>query len=329
VKTRHKIELAIVGLIVVAVLIVVGVIVRRRLTQRLIMLQGAITVQDHDVRKERPISGVEVTVIDKTGSESTKTDSNGYFSLNVHQGIRRGYPIKMEFRHPDYHPLDLGEYVGDQLYVVHMLPRVNASPNDDRPAKKVSNVTVRYSVKTVREVNIGSRVETFQVQNLGNVPCKNQHPCSPDGKWKAALGSTSLDAGTGNEFQDARVSCIAGPCPFTRIESDRSSRVGQVISVTARDWSDTATFLLEAEVLHPMPTEIAHEFYPVIFGRELSFTLPAAVEGVTIEADIDKQRIFFPLGPALLLSWANCSADVNPDQTKVYRCGLKPGYQFE
>ena len=129
-------------------------------------------------------------------------------------------------------------------------------------------------------------------------------------------------------FRDARVSCIAGPCPFTKIESERSSKGGQIISVSARDWSDTATFLLEAEVLHPMATELAHEFFPVIFGRELSFTLPASVEGVTIEADIDQQRIFFPLGPSLTLTWATCSASVNPDHTKVFRCGLKPGFQF-
>jgi hypothetical protein len=187
---------------------------------------------------------------------------------------------------------------------------------------------VRYSVKTTTDVNIGSAVKTFQVENQGNIPCRNQHPCSPDGKWKATIGSTTLDAGAGNEFRDARVSCIAGPCPFTRIESTQSSRGGQIIEVTARDWSSTATFLVEAEVLHNMPTSAAHEFFPVIFGRELSFTLPAAVEGVTIEADVDQQRVFFPLGPALLLSWANCNASENADRTRVFRCELKPGYQF-
>ena len=77
-----------------------------------------------------------------------------------------------------------------------------------------------------------------------------------------------------------------------------------------------------------MPTSAAHEFFPVIFGRELSFTLPAAVEGVTVEADIDQQRVFFPLGPSLILSWANCSASENPDRTRVFRCELKQGYKF-
>ena len=258
-----------------------------------------------------------------------KSDSSGLFLIPLHEGTKRGQPITLEFRHPDYFLLDLPEYVGDQLYVVHMVPRSTVIDKGSGPPTPIGNVTVRYSVKTTSDVNIGSAVKTFQVENKGNVPCKNRHPCSPDGKWKAALGSTTLDAGQGNEFRDARVSCIAGPCPFTKIESERSTQGGRIISVTARDWSDTTTFLLEAEVLHPMPTNIGHEFYPVIFGRELSFTLPAAVEGVTVVADVNQQRVFFPLGPLLMLSWANCNASENPDRTRVFRCELKPGYQFK
>ena len=99
--------------------------------------------------------------------------------------------------------------------------------------------------------------------------------------------------------------------------------------VSARDWSDTATFLLEAEVFHPMVSQVVHESYPVIFGDGLNFTLPSTAEGVSIEADLDGQTIIFPLGPALFLSWASCNARVNPDQTRVYRCELKPGYRFQ
>jgi hypothetical protein len=298
-------------------------------SHRTIVLQGAITVRDTDVRKQRPIAGVQVTAIDSQQIQTVKSDSSGLFLIPLHEGTKRGEPITLEFRHPDYFLLDLQEFVGDKIYVVQMVPRTETSAKDSRNPTAIANVTVRYSVKTTSDVNIGSAVKTFQVENEGNVPCKNRHPCSPDGKWKAALGSATLDAGPGNEFRDARVSCIAGPCPFTKIESERSSKGGQIISVSARTWSDTATFLLEAEVLHPMPTNIGHEFYPVIFGRELSFTLPAAVEAVTIVADVDQQRIFFPLGPSLVLSWANCSASENPDRTRVFRCELKPGYQFK
>jgi hypothetical protein len=189
-------------------------------------------------------------------------------------------------------------------------------------------VRVRYSMKAMTVVNIGSAAKPFQIVNTGNLPCKDQNLCSPDGKWKAAIGSTFLDAGVGNEFRNARVSCIAGPCPFTRIEKDGFSKGGQTIRASARNWSDTATFLLEAEVFHPMVSETVHESQPVMFGRALDFTLPATAEGVCIEADIAGQAIIFPLGPALFLSWANCDATVNRDQTKVYRCELKAGYEF-
>lgn len=285
---------------------------------------------DADVRKERAIPGVVVSDVNGMAVQPVQSDSSGFFLLKLRKGMRRGRPITLEFRHPDYHPLQLHEYVSDKLYIVHMVPNSVRTPSQGgQPQIKIGNVRVRYSLKTQSEVNVGSAVKTFEVENRGNVPCKKQHPCSPDGKWKATIGSASLDAGIGNEFRDATASCIAGPCPFARVESDRLSRGGQIITVFARDWSDTTTFLLEAEVFHPMSSEIVHEFYPVIFGKGLSFTLPAAAEGVTIEADVDEQRVFFPLGPSLFLSWASCDASVNADHTRVCRCELKPGYRFQ
>jgi hypothetical protein len=77
-----------------------------------------------------------------------------------------------------------------------------------------------------------------------------------------------------------------------------------------------------------MVTDIVHESHPVIFGRALNFTLPATAEGVCIQADVAGETVIFPLGPALFLSWANCDATVGRDQTTVYRCELKPEYQF-
>jgi hypothetical protein len=178
------------------------------------------------------------------------------------------------------------------------------------------------------ELNVGSAVKTFEIENIGNVPCKGQHPCSTDGKWKGALGSATLDAGPGNQFRNARASCIAGPCPFTRIESDRFSQGGQIITVAARDWSDTTTFLLEAEVYRSMEGQVEHWSYPVVSGEGLSFTLPSDAQSVSIEAEIGGQTIIFPLGPQLLLSWANCDTRVNPDRGRVFRCTPKPGYSF-
>jgi hypothetical protein len=298
--------------------------------RRPISLQGAVMVQDADTRKQRPITDVEVFAEDELATGTTKTDSVGFFRVTLPKGIRRGHPIMFHFRHPRYRPLDLKDFVGDKLYVVRMVPLPEkAVVPQGKPEVKVSNVKLRYSIKSRTDVNVGSAVQTFEVDNKGNVPCKGQHPCSPDGKWKAALGSTTLDAGQGNEFRNARVSCIAGPCPFTRIESDRFSAGGKVIMVTARDWSDTAMFLVEAEVFHPMASQVVHQSYPAIFGQALNFTLPPSAEGVNMQADMDGQTIIFPLGPSMFLSWATCNGRVNQDQTRVYRCELRPGYRFQ
>ena len=299
-------------------------------TRKPVVLQGAVTVQDADTRKERPIADVEVSADRGLAIHPVSSDSSGWFKIELLRSVKRGQAVTLEFRHPEYKPLDVHEFVGDKLYVAHMVPVSSGTKMpSNQPQIRVGNVRVRYSIKALTEINVGSAVQTFEVENKGNVTCKGQHPCSPDGKWKAALGSASLDAGPGNELRDARASCIAGPCPFTQIESDHLPQGEQLISVTARNWSDTATFLLEAEVFHPMVSDIIHESYPVIFGEGLNFTLPSAAEGVNIQAEIDGQTVIFPLGPSLFLSWASCNARVNPDQTRVYRCALKPGYRFQ
>jgi hypothetical protein len=304
-----------------------------------VTITGAVTVEDTDPRKQLPLAGVEVSLAkragendagdNKPGETPAKSDSNGFFTLRLPKGLRRGQAVTLLFRHPDYHPLDLQEFAGDKLYIVHLVPLSGNPDTSNRPTITVGNVRVRYSIQAMRKVDVGSAVKTFQVENVGNIPCKGQSPCSPDGKWKATIASASLDAGPGNEFQNARVSCIAGPCPFTKIESDDFSKNSQKIEVSALDWSDPTTFLVEAEVVHTMQSPIEHQAYPIIFGAALSFTLPTDAEGVNLEADVAGETIIFPLGPDLFLTWANCNAKVNRDGNSVYRCELKPGYRFQ
>jgi hypothetical protein len=196
------------------------------------------------------------------------------------------------------------------------------------PEIVVADVRVRYSVKTTTTANIGSIAKTFEVVNTNGVPCRGQPPCSPDGKWKASIGSISVDAGAGNEFSEVRVSCIAGPCPFTRIEPNNSPELGRIAKVSARNWSATATFLIEAQVVHTTITDMVHQAYPVIFGRSMNFTLPATAEGPSIQAALNGADIVFPLGPALRLSWGVCSVKIDADHSRLIRCELKPGYRF-
>jgi len=294
-----------------------------------ITLRGAVLRQDSDPNKQLPIADVDITAIDSLGIGKSKSDSSGFFSITLPKGLRRRQPVILQFHHKGYQPLDLNDFVGDKIYVAHMVPiGSETSPESQSAEVGVTNARVRYSVKATTEANVGSAVKAFQVTNTGNVPCNKRPPCSPDGKWTAAIAAMSLDAGGGNEFRNARVSCIAGPCPFTKIEIEQLSQDGRHFNVSVRNWSDTTTFLLEAEVVHPMVSDIVREAYPVIFGRALNFSLPLAAEGPSIEAELSGEAIVFPLGPNLFLRWADCHIGVDKGQSKTYRCELKPGYQF-
>jgi hypothetical protein len=294
-----------------------------------IVLKGTVLRQDADPNKQLPIGEVEITATNGVGIGNFKSDPSGFFRITLPKGLRRRQPVTLEFRHEEYQPLTIHDYVGDQIYIARMVPISRPTTAEThRSDVLVSNARVRYSVKATTEADVGNTVKTFQVANTGNAPCNNRPPCSPDGKWKAAIASMSLDAGEGNEFRNARVSCIAGPCPFTKIELENLAQDGRRFNVSVRNWSDTATFLLEAEVVHPMVSDIVRESYPVIFGRALNFSLPATAEGPSMEAELDGEAIVFPLGPDLFLRWADCHIGLDKDQSRTYRCELKPGYQF-
>jgi hypothetical protein len=293
-----------------------------------VTLRGAVLQQDRDPNKQSPLADVQITAINALGSGHSTSDSSGFFSLTLPKGLRRRQQVVLQFRRKDYQPLDTDDFIGDKLYIVRMLPIHQETSGEPHSESVVSNTRIRYSVKATTEADIGSAVKTFDAINLGNTPCNKRPPCSPDGKWKAAIGSLSLDAGEGNEFRNARVSCIAGPCPYTKIELEELSQDRRHFNVFVRNWSDTTTFLLEAEVVHPMNSDLVRETYPVIFGRALNFSLPPAAEGPSIEAEVDGEAVVFPLGPDLFLRWADCHSGVDRDQSKTYRCELKPGYHF-
>ena len=298
--------------------------------KRVVYLAGAVIRQDADPKKQIPIADVVVSAADGLAVGDFTSNSSGFFSVALRNGVKPGQPVTLLFWHPGYKPLEVNAIVSGKIYVARMVPvSQEAREATHHPEVVVANVGVRYSVKSTAIENVGSVVKTFQVANTGSVPCNGRRPCSPDRRWKAASGGISLDAGQGNQFRNARVSCIAGPCPFTTIEPLNYSHDGRNIKVTALDWSDTATFLLEAEVDRVMVSNTGRESYPVTFGEALNFAIPVGAEGVTIEAEMNGKPIVFPLGPELLLSWADCNSSVNSDQAKVYRCALKPGYRFQ
>ncbi|WP_433975981.1 hypothetical protein [Tunturiibacter lichenicola] len=328
-------------IIAVAAAVVLGLFLRsnrlRLIKVRQSMpIEGAVIQRDADTKKQVPIADVVITASDGVTSATTRSEASGYFKLVLQKGVLSGRPITVSFRHPSYEPLDLEVQTGrletrNALYVAAMIPiPPKGVVGPSHPEVVVTNIRVRYTLNSRTETNVGSAVKIFQVVNTGNVPCNHEAPCSPDGKWKAASASESLDAGADNAFSNVRASCIAGPCPFTRIDSSGFIHGGRNITVSVLDWSDPTTFLMEAEVYHSAINSNVRQLYPVIFGRTLNFTLPPTQEGVSLEAEIDGSPMVFPLGPALNLSWAICTVrtDTEKEKTTVYGCELKPGYRF-
>jgi hypothetical protein len=293
---------------------------------------GAVLTADSDPRKQMPIPDVHVTATAGDSTSEATSDSSGLFRFSLRPGVKAGTPITLTFSHREYKPLESTETVGSQLYIERMTPILHATASKKTgPETTISDLRIRYTVKVGSNIDVGTVVKTFEAVNKGNVPCKGGPVCSPDGKWRASVGSLTIEAPEASQFRDVRVSCIAGPCPFTRIESDNRDQNDRRLRISARNWSDTATFLVEADVVHTVISDMVRQSYPVKFGRGMSFTLPGTAGGPSIEAEVNgsSSYIVYPLGPDLLLSWANCTLSVNPDQSKLYSCELKPGFRFQ
>jgi hypothetical protein len=305
-------------------------------------IQGAVIRRDADPRKEAPIAGVLITASHGTATLTTLSGADGFFQIAFPGTVLPGQSVDITFQRRDYQTLEDRVPIRFRsslrhLIIASMIPvpsvesvAANESVAPKQPLTTVQNIKVRYSVNSRSDDNIGSAVRTFQVVNRGDVPCHRQNPCSPDGFWKASTASVTLDAGAGNEFRDVRASCIAGPCPFTRIDTRGFANGDRTMTIAATDWSDTATFLMQAEVFHTEIVSEVRESYPVVFGTTLNFTVPATAEGVSLEAELNGVPIVFPLGPDLYLNWASCAVRTGSQAEKspVYQCGLKPGFRF-
>jgi hypothetical protein len=323
-------------ILAVGAITVLILLVRAHRLGQPITIEGAVVETNADTRKELPIANAAITASDGTQSVTGQSDAAGYFKVKLQKRPLSGQPIMLGIRHTNYEPLDLELQTGrllprTDLTVAKMVPLATATvAGAHRAESVVSSIRVRYTINSRTETDVGSAVKTFQVFNQANVPCKKQFPCSSDGKWRAASGSASLHAGADNVFNNIRASCIAGPCPFTSVDSTEALNGQRNIQISALNWSETATFLVEAEVFHIQISSNVRELYPVVFGRGLNFTLPPTAEGVSLQAEIDASPMVFPLSPDLNMSWASCTVrnDTEKEKIAVYRCELKPGYRF-
>lgn len=327
-RTEARSRKAIVWAIAAAIGVTIGLLELPKIG-RLKTVTGAVLAADSDPRKQLPIPNVEIVGNVRGVTVSTRSDASGFFRLTWPDALWYGQAVVLQFRQPGYQPLVMTEPLTHDLFIARMEPVAAARPvAAGAHETTLTNLRVRYLVKSTNTTDVGSMADTFVVVSTGNNACRGRATCSPDGRWAASLGSFHKDAGPGQEFRNARVSCVAGPCPFTRIESDAFSRGGQQIGGTVLAWSDTVTFLVEADVVRTALSDMIRESYPAIFGRTFTFTLPPGGEGPSILAEADGSDIVYPLGPSLVLTWATCNLQTTADRSKLFSCTLKPGYRF-
>lgn len=327
---RHAAALAGSGLLVFGILTAAIVITLHQNPLHETTVVGAVLMQASEVGREMPIADATVSAEIGTAMAHGQTDNSGFFSLTVPTVLALRRPVILHIERPGFKPLDLTVKNSNDLVIARLQPQTRKMTPAGKPLHRLSNIRIRYSLKTESLVNVGTAVREFEVVNTGGVPCTQEmEACSPDRAWKASTREIVMDASEGNEFRNTRVSCVAGPCPFTRIESEGLRENGRLFAVSVLNWSDTATFLVEADVMRAEREDLIRQEYPIIFGRGLSFTLPPTAEGPSVEAELDDVDTVFPLGPDLLLSWAKCSVTTESDQSRLFSCELDPKYRFQ
>jgi hypothetical protein len=330
IRRRRIIAILITAVVLGAAAVLTVVLMQRSRPRQPLHLSGVVLRDDSDPSKQSPIPGATIEAVSSAARVVAKSDAAGFFKIDFEPSWERDRKIALTFSRDGYQSFESGGWRNSQICVARMTPIERVIPVVSKRASVPigKDVRVRYSIKSTTTTNVGSIANPFVAVNIGSVSCDGAPTCSPDGKWRATLNSQVFDAGAGNEFRNARLSCIAGPCPFSKVTSQNLEQPGRVIRVSVLNWSDTVTYFLEAELARTAIANIVRYLYPFITGPSMNFTLPAGAEGPSLEADLGGSEIVFPLGPALRLSWATCTATPAADRTTQFRCDLKDGYEF-
>ena len=180
-------------LTLVATVIVFSLLLRIFHAAQPLTIKGAIIVSSDDVNKRAPIPGVWISVEGDSENQHAFSSPTGFFELNLGKRVKSDQLLILQFRHPQYLPTDVTTLATDGLFVARLAPIAEFGATAPSVAPTVvSNIKVRYTVKTTTMLNVGSTLKIFHVVNVGSVPCAGHYPCSPDEKWQATVGSATL-----------------------------------------------------------------------------------------------------------------------------------------
>src|ERR1700761_7939563 len=145
------------ALVVVLVLLLRHHRVRELADKLSVPIEGAVIQRAADPKNELPIADVVITASDGTRSAATRSEGSGYFKLVLHKRVLSDQPVTVTFHHPRYEPLTITVPTGrfetpSVLHVVAMTQIVpapaKAPARPARPATKVSNIRVRYTINS-------------------------------------------------------------------------------------------------------------------------------------------------------------------------------------
>ena len=194
-------------------------------------VEGAVMKDDIDPEKRYPLNGVQVIDSDTPGLAlgPVTTQEDGSFKLKLRPDARSGQSIDLQFTAAGYQKKTANAAVGvDVNYTFYLwpsLPTVSLSSNQRR--------SVTATVVRVADTFAENQSKTFQIPNYGSVRCNGGGPCSPDGKWKASVVTSTLDAGLGNKFISCKVVCVAGPCPWTKVNSHQWREIALSVQLSS------------------------------------------------------------------------------------------------
>ena len=184
---------------------------RIKRVERISVITGAVLEADVDPKRQQPVATVQITAQFGPSLSGSKSDASGLFRITLRPPVDAGDLIRLMFRHPNYQDLETSIPAERLIHVIRLTPKPRSPETDSKRAPiGISDVRVRYAMKNTATTNVGSTVKTFEVVNTGNVPCDRKGPCSPDGRWKAEVGSLSLDAGMKRSF----ATCA---CPVSQV----------------------------------------------------------------------------------------------------------------
>jgi hypothetical protein len=80
------------------------------------------------------------------------------------------------------------------------------------------------------------------------IDCDHRSPCSPDGKWWAAITPLVITAAADQEVRNPVVSCRGSTCGFLEIMSTAVAADGHSATAQVKTWSNSVTLTYTAEI---------------------------------------------------------------------------------